>query len=129
MRNYYKNDHAARARKRTEKAGNIANLKTLKKNEMHNIRTHLIVWCDHFIGNRRIANMEDILQAQEASELHSHVQDLQTDLFRNRVGVESQSFDSASCIGTIVSLRRAKIKQLKRRAQEDRYSLPPLYRT
>ena len=104
-------------------------LKTLKKNEMHNMRTHLIVWCDHFIGNRRIANMEDILQAQEASELHRHVQDLQTDLFRSRVGVESQSFDSAGCTGTIVSLRRAKIKQLKRQAQEDRYSLPPLYRT
>ena len=103
-------------------------LKTLKKKEMHSMRTHLIVWCDHFIGSRRIANMEDILQAQEASELHRHVQDLQTDLFRNRLGFESKSFDSAGCIGTIVSLRRTKIKQSKRQAQEDRYSLPPLYR-
>ena len=104
-------------------------LKTLKKKEMHNMRTHLIVWCDHFIGGRRIANMEDILQAQEASELHKHVRDLQTDLFRNRLSFESKSFDSAECIGKIVSLRRAKIKKSKRQAQKDRYSLPPLYRT
>ena len=104
-------------------------LKTLKKKEMHNMRTHLIVWCDHFIGGRRIANMEDILQAQEASELHKHVRDLQTDLFRNRLSFESKSFDSAECIGKIVSLRRAKIRKSKRQAQKDRYSLPPLYRT
>ena len=104
-------------------------LKTLKQKEVHHIRTHLVVWCDHFVGSRRIANMEDILQAQEATELHKHVQNLQTDLFRNRLGFESERFDSAACIGTIVSLRRAKIKQSKRQAQENRYSLPPLYRT
>lgn len=104
-------------------------LKTLKQKEVHQIRTHLIVWCDHFIGSRRIANMEDILQAQEASELHKHVQNLQTDLFRNRIGSDVQSFDPAACIETIVTLRRVKITQSKRQAKEDRYSLPPLYRT
>ena len=93
------------------------------------MRTRLIVWCDHFIGSRRIANMEDILQAPEASELHKHVQDLQTDLFRNRLSFETKNFDSAGFIEKIVSLRRAKIKKSKRQAQKDRYSLPPLYRT
>lgn len=103
-------------------------LKTLKQKEMHHIRTHLVVWCDHFVGSRRIANMEDILQAQEATELHKHVQNLQTDLFRNRIGSDGQSFDPAACIETIVTLRRVKITQSKRQAKEDRYSLPPLYR-
>ena len=84
-------------------------LKTLKQKEVHHIRTHLVVWCDHFIGSRRIANMEDILQAQEAAELHKHVQNLQTDLFRNRIGSDGQSFDPAACIETIVTLRRVKI--------------------
>lgn len=103
-------------------------LKTLKQKEMHHIRTHLVVWCDHFVGSRRIANMEDILQAQEATELHKHVQNLQTDLFRNRIGSDGQSFDPAACIETVVTLRRVKITQSKRQAKEDRYSLPPLYR-
>ena len=103
-------------------------LKTLKQKEMHHIRTQLVVWCDHFIESRRIANMEDILQAQEAAELHQHVQNLQTDLFRNRIGSDDQSFDPAACIETIVTLRRFKIKQSKRQAKENRYSLPPLYR-
>lgn len=103
-------------------------LKTLKQKEVHHIRTHLVVWCDHFVGSRRIANMEDILQAQEAAELHKHVQNLQTDLFRNRIGSDGQSFDPAACIETVVTLRRVKITQSKRQAKEDRYSLPPLYR-
>jgi len=103
-------------------------LKTLKQKEMHHIRTQLVVWCDHFIEIRRIANMEDILQAQEAAEFHQHVQNLQTDLFRNRIGSNDQSFDPAACIETIVTLRRVKIKQSKRQAKENRYSLPPLYR-
>ena len=103
-------------------------LKTLKQKEVHHIRTHLVVWCDHFVGSRRIANMEDILQAQEAAELHKHVQNLQTDLFRNRIGSDGQSFDPAACIETIVTLRRVKITQSKRQAKEERYSLPPLYR-
>ena len=103
-------------------------LKTLKQKEVHHIRTHLVVWCDHFVGSRRIANMEDILQAQEATELHKHVQNLQTDLFRNRIGSDGQSFDPAACIETVVTLRRVKITQSKRQAKEDRYSLPPLYR-
>ena len=103
-------------------------LKTLKQKEVHHIRTHLVVWCDHFVGSRRIANMEDILQAQEATELHKHVQNLQTDLFRNRIGSDGQSFDPAACIETIVTLRRVKITQSKRQAKEERYSLPPLYR-
>ena len=72
--------------------------------------------------------MEDILQAQEAAELHKHVQNLQTDLFRNRIGSDGQSFDPAACIETIVTLRRVKITQSKRQAKEERYSLPPLYR-
>jgi len=103
-------------------------LKILKQKEMHHIRTQLVVWCDHFIESRRIANMEDILQAQEAAELHQHVQNLQTDLFRNRIGSNDQSFDPAACIETIATLRRVKITQSKRLAKEDRYSLPPLYR-
>ena len=104
-------------------------LKALKQKEIRHVRAQLIVWCDHFVRSRRIANMEDILQAQEAVELHKHVQDLQTDLFRNRVGSDSRSFDPAGCIRTIATLRRAKMKQSKQQAKEDRYSLPPLYRT
>jgi len=103
-------------------------LKTLKQKEAHHIRTHLVVWCDHFVRSRRITNMEDILQAQEAAELHKHVQNLQTDLFRDRIGSDGQSFDPAACIKTIVTLRRVQISQSKRQAKEDRYSLPPLYR-
>ncbi|MEC7893967.1 MAG: BatD family protein [Pseudomonadota bacterium] len=104
-------------------------LKTLKRKEVRLIRTHLVAWCDHFITSRRITNMEDILQVQEAAELHEHVKDLQTDLFRKSVDSEGQRFDPARCIRTIRTLRSAKIKQSKQQANEDRYSLPPLYPT
>ena len=104
-------------------------LKTLKRKEERLIRTHLVVWCDHFITSRRITNMEDILQVQEAAELHEHVKDLQTDLFRKSVDSEGQRFDPARCIRTIMTLRSATIKQSKQQANEDRYSLPPLYPT
>ena len=104
-------------------------LKTLKRKEVRLIRTHLVVWCDHFITSRRITNMEDILQVQEAAELHEHVKDLQTDLFRKSVDSEGQRFDPARCIRTIMTLRSATIKQSKQQANEDRYSLPPLYPT
>ena len=104
-------------------------LKTLKRKEVRLIRTHLVVWCDHFITSRRISNMEDILQVQEAAELHEHVKDLQTDLFEKSVDSECQRFDPARCIRTITTFRSAKIKQSKQKANEDRYSLPPLYPT
>ncbi len=104
-------------------------LKTLKRKEIHLIRTNLVVWCDHFIASRRIANVEDILQVQEAAELHEHINDLQTDLFRKSGDSKGQRFNPARCIQTIMTLRSAKIKQSKQQANEDRYSLPPLYRT
>ncbi|MEC8430968.1 MAG: hypothetical protein VXZ29_06370, partial [Pseudomonadota bacterium] len=104
-------------------------LKTLKRKEVRLIRTHLVAWCDHFITSRRITNMEDILQVQEAAGLHEHVKDLQTDLFRKSVDSEGQRFDPARCIRTLMTLRSATIKQSKQQANEDRYSLPPLYPT
>ena len=81
------------------------------------------------IASRRIANVEDILQVQEAAELHEHITDLQTDLFRKSVDSKGQRFDPARCILTLMTLRSTKIKQSKQQANEDRYSLPPLYRT
>ncbi len=104
-------------------------LKALKRKEIQLIRTRLVVWCDHFIASRRIANVEDILQVQEAAELHEHIKDFQTDLFRKSLDSKGQRFDPARCILTIMTLRSAKIKQSKQQANEDRYSLPPLYRT
>ena len=73
--------------------------------------------------------MEDILQVQEAAELHEHIKDLQTDLFQKSVDSKGQRFNPARCIQTIMTLRSAKLKQSKQQANEDRYSLPPLYRT
>lgn len=99
-------------------------------NDLNAIRTTLITWCNHYIDSRHVISMEDILQQNEASDLHPHVHAIQTALFQNTDGQASaDSFDSKALLQLVSALRARKLRVQKKQQQEDQYSLPPLYKT
>jgi hypothetical protein len=95
--------------------------------EGNRIRETLIVWCRHFIRSRQINSMEDILQQQEAPQLHDYARALQSGLWNNGEG--SSAFDATGLLRTVTELRRQGKQVQKQQAQEARYALPPLYKT
>lgn len=95
--------------------------------EGNRIRETLILWCRHFIRSRQINSMEDILQQQEAPQLHDYARALQSGLWNNGDG--SSAFDATGLLRTVTELRRQGKQVQKQQAQEARYALPPLYKT
>lgn len=95
--------------------------------EGNRIRETLILWCRHFIRSRQINSMEDILQQQEAPQLHDYARALQSGLWND--GDDSRAFDATGLLRTITKLRRQGKQVQKQQAQEARYALPPLYKT
>lgn len=95
--------------------------------DSNGIRENLIQWCKHFLSSRSVNSMEDILQQQEAPELHTYAQALQTELW-NSTQVES-AFDASGLLRTVTALRKQNKQQQKEAAHEERYALPPLYKT
>lgn len=95
--------------------------------EGNRIRETLILWCRHFIRSRQINSMEDILQQQEAPQLHDYARALQSGLWNSGDG--SSAFDATGLLRTVTELRRQGKQVQKQQAQEARYALPPLYKT
>ncbi len=98
-----------------------------RSNNIADIREALIQWCDHFLDSRVVASMEDILQQREAPELHVFVAAIQSKLFNG--GGEATGFDSRELLNTASRLRSDKARSNKAMAQQERYALPPLYKT
>lgn len=93
------------------------------------IRNILILWCGHFISSRDVNSMEDILQQNEAPELHAFAQAIQSSLFNT--GDASSSGDDTSpekLLATVSALRSNKRRASKQQDKLDRYALPPLYK-
>ena len=101
---------------------------TLNQQDLNEIRQRWIVWCDHFIGERRVTSMEDILQQHEAPQLHEFAAALQAKLFKNNSPTQSKSFDTQALTQRLAGLRAERAKQAKKQAREERYALPPLYK-
>ena len=74
--------------------------------------------------------MEDILQHQEISTLRPYVMQIQSSLFNEaaQVNVKNQ-FAPQSFMKVISQLRKRKLSKNKLHKQEQRFSLPPLYKT
>tara|TARA_B110000858_G_scaffold179825_1_gene216902 strand:- start:3422 stop:5170 length:1749 start_codon:yes stop_codon:yes gene_type:complete len=105
-------------------------LRACNNNELTAIRHALIIWCNHHITSRPIVSMEDILQQSEAPALQQHAAAIQTALFQNSNGQESDnSFDAKQLLQLIAQLRKNKLRAQKKQQQEQQYSLPPLYKT
>lgn len=105
-------------------------VKACGSNDLNTIRRTLICWCDHYIEDRRVISMEDILQQNEAPGLHEHVQNIQTALFQtNGEQAVGNPFDARQLLQLVSQLRSSKQRVQKKQQHEDQYSLPPLYKT
>ncbi len=104
--------------------------KACRGNDLNTLREKLIVWCDHFLDDRAVLSMEDILQQWQADKLRPYVQQIQSALF-NEVGGRSQnsSFRPLELLKLVSDLRHDKLRASKQRYRQERYALPPLYRT
>ena len=97
---------------------------------LNDIREKLIRWCDHFLESRSVLSMEDILRQQEASSLHSHAHQIQSGLFSSTATLPVDStFNGKALIKLISALRRKKLQKNKHKARNEKYALPPLYKT
>ncbi|MDD9889674.1 MAG: BatD family protein [Gammaproteobacteria bacterium] len=98
--------------------------------DLNSIREKLIQWSDHFINSRTILTMEDILQQRESTELHQFVEQIQAALFNNSSeDTGCEPFNPAELIKAVSLLRRNKLRNDKIDARQQRYALPPLYKT
>ncbi|MDA1370088.1 MAG: BatD family protein [Proteobacteria bacterium] len=105
-------------------------MKACRSNDLTLIRETLILWCDHFLGSRRVLTMEDILQQRETPALHPHVAAIQSDLFNIESGQSATgSFNPRELTRLVADLRRIKRQSNKQQQRNARYALPPLYRT
>lgn len=98
--------------------------------DLNAIRQTLVRWCDHFIEERRVYSMEDILQQTQAPGLHEHVQRIQAALFQT--GSEqgdNSNFDARQLLKLVKELRKSKQRAQSKQQREDRYALPPLYKS
>lgn len=102
-----------------------------RDNNPNTVRITLIQWCDHFLDERSVRSMEDILQQQEIPELIEHVQQIQAGLFNNSAGTQNSptSYNAQQLLNLVTRLRKQKLHVRKHEQREERYALPPLYKT
>ncbi len=103
--------------------------RALNRGELPQIRRSLMRWADHHIDSRRIANMEDILNQREASELHDFVNQVQAALFNTSAAETTGPAISAREFARITArMRKRKQQRIRRQRKAARYALSPLYR-
>ncbi len=96
------------------------------RNDVAAIRETLIAWSDHFLDSRPVNSMEDLLQQRESPELHGFVSVIQQNLYNNG---EQQGFNAGELIRCVANLRKQRNQQRKTQQRQDRFALPPLYKT
>ena len=103
------------------------------KADINRIRETLIRWANHFLESRSILTMEDILQQKECPELHPYAEQIQLVLFSSvKEGCyegEPGALLPIDFIREVADLRKAKLRKNKAETKQQRYALPPLYRT
>lgn len=96
--------------------------------DLNAIRQTLVRWCDHYIEERPVYSMEDILQQTEAPSLHEHAERIQLALFQ--IGNEQATdFDPRQLLKLVKELRKSKQRLQSKQQREDRFALPPLYKS
>lgn len=102
--------------------------KACRSGDPASIRSNLINWCSHFISERSVHSMEDILQQREAPELHAYARAIQSALFNNASAADTGDTSPQQLLATVATLRSKKRQTSKRQQKVDRYALPPLYK-
>lgn len=97
--------------------------------DLNSIREALITWCDHFLDERAVLSMEDILQQRECAALHGFAQQIQANLFSTNGEQVQGGFNPRELIKLVSGLRKIKLRSNKQQALEQRFALPPLYKT
>jgi hypothetical protein len=132
--NRYFADVRARRAARIDPANNerIA-FKRLKQacqsNDLNRIRAALIQWCEHFIAERSIRSMEDILQQQQTPALVAPARAILTALYNNAGGTSQAGFDGPGLFRLVERLRHERQHVTREQRRDQEYALPPLYKT
>lgn len=101
-----------------------------KGQDLARIRATFITWCNHFIKERPVRSMEDILQQRQAPELHAQASALQDALFNQGNGNQSATdFSASTLLATVTELRKGELRNARHNRKQDRFALPPLYKT
>ena len=124
---------AFRARYTPENNEKIA-FKRLKiaceRRNLRDIREALVTWSMHYTSTHAALTVEDILQEPELSSLHPDVDKIQSRLFNERgESKEETQFIPEDFLKTASQLRRLKLRKDKLLKSEQRFALPPLYKT
>lgn len=96
--------------------------------DLKQVREALIVWCNHYFTSLEITTMEDILNQHQNSELANAARHIQARLY-TKATTDETSWTIKPLITLVQKLRTDKNKQIKANTQQQKYALPPLYRT
>ena len=97
-------------------------LAACRREDAADIRRALILWCGHQSGGN-INTIEDILRHPRFTDLHDQIGRLQANLYQDAAPI-----DTLWLADTLKRLRRHQSPPRPRRADNPRYTLPPLYR-
>ena len=101
-----------------------------KRKNLRVIREALVTWSSHYTSTHAALTVEDILQEPELSSLHPDVDKIQSRLFNERgESKEETQFIPEDFLKTASQLRRLKLRKDKILRSEQRFALPPLYKT
>jgi hypothetical protein len=99
--------------------------KACTSSDVQNVRKTLIIWCRHYLENSNVRTMEDVLNQTATAALALQAQEIQTALFTP----EKSQWQPLELLSLIKKLRNEKAKHSKRYFAQQKYALPPLYKT
>ena len=94
--------------------------------DLSSLRQTLIVWSSHYFAPANIRSMEDIIQRKNEQELSELATALQAKLFNPNAG---EPYETSKLIAQVAQLRKNKASVRKKAIHQEKYALPPLYKT
>lgn len=93
--------------------------------DLRNVRKTLIVWSSHYLENDNVRTMDDVLNHSAGAPLTLQAQEIQTALFTP----ERSQWQPAELLNLVKTLRSEKAKVYRQELAQQKYALPPLYKT
>ena len=101
-----------------------------RKRDLNEIKDYIVVWCNHYLPDKKVKTVEGILQNSDWSDLHQQIIFLQNELyFQAKTSESKKEFSAGELIQNIFDLRKLMRKRKKAIRLLEKYSLPPLYKT
>lgn len=99
--------------------------KACASGDLRNVRKTLIVWSSHYLENDNVRTMDDVLNHSAGAPLTLQAQEIQTALFTP----EQSQWQPAELLNLVKTLRSEKDKVYRQELAQQKYALPPLYKT